>query len=120
MPNIIGLLDLGRNALLTHQRAIHTTGHNIANVNTPGYTRQRVNLAANAPMDFSPGQMGNGVVPTEVQRIYDRYVTDQINAEQHELGRWETQRSAMERVELSFDETAGFSLRERNFRIPCK
>ncbi len=110
MANIIGLLDLGRSALLTHQRAIHTTGHNIANVNTPGYTRQRVNLAASAPMDSSPGQMGNGVVATEVQRIYDRYVTGQINSEQQELGRWEAQRNGMERVELSFDETVGFSL----------
>ena len=110
MPNILGLLDLGRNALLTHQRAIHVTGHNIANANTPGYTRQRVNLAANAPMDSNPGQMGNGVVATEVQRIYDRYVGKQINAEQRELGRWEAQRDAMERVGLSFDETVGFSL----------
>ena len=110
MANIIGLLDIGRSALLTHQRSIHTTGHNIANVNTPGYTRQRVTIAANAPMDYTPGQMGNGVTATEVQRIYDRYVSDQINAEQHELGRWESQRSAMERVELTFDETVGFSL----------
>ena len=110
MANIIGLLDIGRSALLTHQRSIHTTGHNIANVNTPGYTRQRVTIAANAPMDSTPGQIGNGVTATEVQRIYDRYVSDQINAEQHELGRWESQRSAMERVELTFDETVGFSL----------
>jgi flagellar hook-associated protein 1 FlgK len=110
MSNIIGLLDLGRSALLTHQQAIHTTGHNIANVNTPGYTRQRVNIAANTPLDSTPGQIGNGVTSTEVQRIYDRYVSDQINAEQHELGRWEAQRSAMERVELTFDETVGFSL----------
>ncbi|MBT8357166.1 MAG: hypothetical protein HKO79_01140, partial [Desulfobacterales bacterium] len=36
MSNIIGLLDIGRGALLSHQRAISTTGHNIANVNTPG------------------------------------------------------------------------------------
>jgi flagellar hook-associated protein 1 FlgK len=112
MANIIGLLDIGRNALLTHQRAIHTTGHNIANVNTPGYSRQRVNLAATAPMDSNPGQMGNGVTATEVQRIYDRYVNDQINAGQHDLGRWETQRKAMERVELTFDETVGFSLNQ--------
>jgi len=112
MANIIGLLDIGRNALLTHQRAIHTTGHNIANVNTPGYTRQRVNLAATAPMDSSPGQMGNGVTASEVQRIYDRYVNDQINAGQHDLGRWQTQRNTLERVELTFDETVGFSLNQ--------
>ena len=56
MGSIVGLLDLGRNALLAHQKSIHTAGHNIANVNTPGYSRQRVNLAANQAVSGAPGR----------------------------------------------------------------
>ena len=110
MANIIGLLDIGKSALLTHQQSINVTGHNIANVNTPGYTRQRVNLAANSPLDSSPGQMGDGVVAVDIQRVYDRYVSGRINTEQQGLGRWEAQKNAMESVEIAFDEAGGYGL----------
>jgi flagellar hook-associated protein 1 FlgK len=110
MANIIGMLDVGRSALLTHQKSIQTTGHNIANVNTPGYTRQRVNLAASAPMYGTPGQIGDGVTAVEIQRIYDAYVNSRIQSEQQGLGRWDARRDALERLELSFDESNGFGL----------
>ena len=112
MSNIIGLLDLGRGALLTHQKSIYVTGHNIANVNTPGYTRQRVNLAAGAPLTSSPGQLGTGVIATEIQRIYDRYLNVQINAEQQSLGRWEAQKNALDKVEFIFNESEGYGLNQ--------
>ncbi|MFP4389954.1 MAG: flagellar basal body protein, partial [Desulfococcaceae bacterium] len=45
MANVMGrIFDLGRNALLTHQQGVNTVGHNIANVETPGFSRQRLNL----------------------------------------------------------------------------
>lgn len=110
MANIIGLLDIGKSALLTHQQSINVTGHNIANVNTPGYTRQRVNLAANSPLDASPGQMGDGVVAVGIQRIYDRYVNGRITTEKQAFGRWEAQKNALERVEIAFDDSGGYGL----------
>ncbi len=42
MTNLLGVLSVGTSALLAQQRAINVTGNNIANVNTPGYSRQRV------------------------------------------------------------------------------
>ena len=105
MSNIIGLLDLGRGALLAHQKAISITGHNIANVNTPGYSRQRVNLATNPGLTSSPGQMGAGVRASDIQRIYDQFLGSQINTESYNLGKWEAQKSSLERVEIIFDET---------------
>ncbi|MGB8427454.1 MAG: flagellar hook-associated protein FlgK [Desulfobacterales bacterium] len=110
MANIGGLLDIGKSALLTHQQSLNVTGHNIANVNTPGYTRQRVNLAANTPLDATPGQMGDGAVAVDIQRIYDRYVGGRITTEKQAFGRWEAQKNAVERVEMTFDETGGYGL----------
>ncbi|UCF86372.1 MAG: hypothetical protein JSV50_11290, partial [Desulfobacteraceae bacterium] len=49
MPNIYGILNVARGALLTQQMGIDVTGHNIANVNTLGYSRQRVNMQTNIP-----------------------------------------------------------------------
>jgi flagellar hook-associated protein 1 FlgK len=50
MSNIYGLLSIGQSALLTQQKAIDITGNNIANVNTPGYSRQRLTIKQNNPI----------------------------------------------------------------------
>ena len=112
MSNIIGLLDLCRGSLLAHLKAISITGHNIANVNTPGYSRQRVNLATNPGLTSAPGQMGAGVRASDIQRIYDQFLGSQINTGSYNLGKWEAQKSSLERVEIVFDETTGFGLNQ--------
>lgn len=113
MTGIYGvILNSGRGALLAQQKAIEITGHNIANVNTPGYSRQRVNLAANDPIYSGIGLMGCGVRATEIQRIYDRFVGLQINNENQNLGRWEARKGALERVEIIFDESSGYGLNQ--------
>lgn len=110
MSNIIGLLDIGRRAILQHQTAIQVTGHNIANANSEGYSRQKAVLEAAIPISLSPGQVGSGVETTEIKRIYDKFLTAQVNSEKHGLGRWEAQRKGLERAEIVFDEPSGFGL----------
>ena len=110
MSNIYGILNMARGALLAQQWGIDVTGHNIANVNTPGYSRQRVNMQTNIPIPFWPGQIGTGVNAVEIQRIYDRFLGVQINNENQNLGRWETQKGGLEKVEMIFDETTGYGL----------
>jgi flagellar hook-associated protein 1 FlgK len=111
MPNIYGLLTIGQTALLAQQKAIDITGNNIANVNTPGYSRQRLNLEQSSPVREDGVTMSTGVVAKrEIQRFYDRFVNSQINTEQEGLGRWEAEKSALEKIELMFDEASGFGL----------
>ena len=110
MPDIYGILNVARGALLTQQRAIDVTGHNIANVNTPGYSRQRVNMQTNTPIPFAPGQMGTGVDAVEIQRIYDRFLGVQISNENQNLGKWEAQKECIEKAEMILDETSGYGL----------
>jgi len=103
-------LNIGRDALLTHQRGIEVTGHNIANVNTPGYSRQRLVLTAKDPIPTWAGELGTGVQGIQIERIVDSYLSDQINNSAQDLGRWESQRDSLERVEIVFDETTGYGL----------
>ncbi len=111
MSGIYGILGMGSRALLINQKAMDITGHNIANVNTPGFSRQRVNLSTNDPVSFfQPGQMGTGVKALEIQRIYDRFLGAQINNENQSLGRWDAQKSTFEKVEMIIDETSGYGL----------
>ena len=64
-------LSIGRDALLAHQRALQTTGNNIANVDTPGYSRQRTLLSAIPPPD---GGAGIGVTVSGVDQAIDRFL----------------------------------------------
>ena len=73
-----GLLGIGTSALLSNQRALDTVGHNVANVNTPGYSRQRVEMAARVPQGDSGGFVGNGVDITTISRSYNRFLTDAV------------------------------------------
>ena len=67
------LLRIGLSALLAQQRALATTSNNIANANTPGYSRQRVELS-----ERTAERMGNDAVGTGVQAGNTRRVTDDI------------------------------------------
>lgn len=110
MTNINGILNMAGNALLAHQQAINTAGNNIANVNTPGYSRQRLILASSQPQLSSLGLLGNGVQALRVERVYDRFVGVQINNESQSLGRWQAQQQVLEGVEIIFNESDGLGM----------
>ena len=61
MSDIYGIMSLAGQALMTQQQAISVTSHNIANVNTPGYSRQSLNMKTNIPLESSVGPMGKVV-----------------------------------------------------------
>ena len=110
MTGIYGILNLAGNALLTQQKAVNVTGNNIANVNTPGYSRQKLMLENKTSVQSSVGPMGNGVDAVSVERVYDRFLGVQINSESERLGRWETQKNGLELAEVIFDESGEFGL----------
>lgn len=72
------ILNVGTSALLSLQRAITTTGHNIANVNTEGYSRQRVNLETLIPQLSGGSYIGSGVATESIERIYDQFLTSEV------------------------------------------
>jgi flagellar hook-associated protein 1 FlgK len=74
------LLGTAVSGLLAYQRALAVTGHNTTNVNTPGYSRQRIELGTRPPLTSSAGFIGNGVDIDTVSRYYDQFVTTQLRA----------------------------------------
>lgn len=77
-------LQIGLSALMAHQRAIDVTSHNIANANTPGYQRQRINLhELSAPSGvINPPLMGMGVYAKSVSRFATPFIDQQIRRQQ--------------------------------------
>lgn len=110
MANIYGVLNIARWALLSQQTAVEVTGHNIANVNTEGYTRQQAIIDAAPPISTTPGQIGTGVRVTEIKRAYDNFLGSQIISETNMLGKWNVKEESLSRAEVIFNETTGGGL----------
>jgi len=110
MTGIYGVLQMGRQALATQQTGINVTAENIANVNTPGYSRKRPVMETLPPVTTGEAQIGTGVTTREIERAYDRHLTDQIADESEHLGKWEAEKDGLERVEMVFNESSGFGL----------
>jgi flagellar hook-associated protein 1 FlgK len=75
-----GMLSVGTSALLAYQRALDTVGHNVANVNTEGYSRQNVELASRQPQGMGNGFAGKGVDVATVLRSYDQFITGELRS----------------------------------------
>lgn len=73
-----GLLNTAISGLFSFQQGLTTTGHNIANVNTEGFSRQRVELSTNNSQLFGSGFIGNGVQVSNITRIYDQFLINQV------------------------------------------
>lgn len=76
-----GLINIGLTGILGHQSALNTTGNNITNANTPGYSRQQANFETQPGTPSGAGAMGSGVTVTDIKRIASEYVTEQVRAD---------------------------------------
>lgn len=99
-------LEMAKQALFAQQSALYTTGHNISNANTDGYSRQRVNFEAMNPYPSAsrnrpqiPGQIGTGVQIGSVERVRSSFLDYQFRAENSKSGYWNTKASALSRME---------------------
>lgn len=112
MANIIyGMFNVAKTALITQQKALDVTANNIANVNTEGYSRQRLNMEQNEPVYYEGGTLSTGVQANRsIQRIYDRFLNAQLVDAAAKEGRWQAQKDSLEKAELMFDEVSGYGL----------
>lgn len=98
--------------LLAHQRMLDTTGHNIANASTKGYSRQEALLQASPAQHLSlsnganvtGGQLGSGVDVTGFRRVRDQFLDSQYRAQNTNLNEWTAKSEALDSAELSLAE----------------
>ena len=72
------IYDVGTSALTSMQRAIATMGHNIANVNTEGYSRQEVLLGTRSPEKVGQLEIGTGVEVSNIRRAHDSFLVRDV------------------------------------------
>ena len=85
-----GILNIGTSALTSFQRSLVTTGHNIANADTEGYSRQRTELATQIPQLTGAGWVGSGVTVVSIDRLYDNFIATQMRTAQSTASEQET------------------------------
>lgn len=93
--------EIGRRALNANQLGIEVTGQNIANVNTPGYSRRRVELVESAYQGIHGFPIGSGVTIAGVQSFRDIFIQGRIQTETGIAGRLTAERDALAPVETA-------------------
>lgn len=111
MPSIFHSLEVAKRALFTYQQSQNTTAHNIANANTPGYTKQEAISGATPPYTYpgldratTPGQVGTGVEIKRIKRYYDEYITTRLREEDRNHQQWEVLYNITREIEGVFNE----------------
>ena len=110
MSDLMRILGIARRALNAHQAAMNSYGNNIANVNTEGYSRQRVTLKTATPLRTPQGFLGSGVSVENVERIRSTLVDQQIMGEKPSLNQYEFKNDALQFVEGVFNEPSDFGI----------
>ncbi len=109
-------LNTAVSGLLAFQRALATSSHNVSNANTPGFSRQRVELASRNPQEFSNGFVGKGTVVRDITRVTNQFVIAQIQTISSDNARLSTFSSLTRQVDnLLADDLGGLSGVLQNF-----
>ncbi len=104
------LLNIGRKALFAHQYAISVTSHNVANVNTPGYSRQRAIFESTSPLRVPEGFLGTGVDVSRIERIRDHLIDLQVRDQISQVGEWEKGDAILKQIESLINEPSDSGL----------
>ena len=97
-------------ALQADQGALNVVTNNIANVNTPGYSREVANLEEAPPISYDNQQFGTGVKLADVQGIRDNVLQLRLNQETQTQGQLTTVVDGMNQVQPLFNDTSGSGL----------
>ena len=104
------LLNIGKSALLSLQQSLSTTGHNIANVNTEGYSRQIAEFQTQTPQLVGDQYIGSGVRVSSIERAYDQFLVEQVFDHASSLGYFEAHSAMVGQVDdLMGDANAGLA-----------
>ena len=93
------IFDVGSSALNSLQRAISTTGNNIANANTDGYSRQEVEFASRTPNRIGGATLGTGVEVSSIRRAYDQFLTQDVQARTSSSGYYSLYATTAEQID---------------------
>jgi flagellar hook-associated protein 1 len=125
MPSTFFGIEVMRRALLTQRTVMDTIGHNVANADTPGYSRQVVHLTETNPYPYpgvnklyGAGQIGTGVITQSIERVRDVFIDNQLRSGTTNQGQNDVEMNILSQIENAFNEPStaqGFNDAMSNF-----
>ena len=112
MASIFNALHIGYSGLNAAQIGIDTTGHNISNAETEGYTRQRVVTSEAHPVSITPGQRGNGTQISEITRVFDAFVYNRYTTAAQNKDYSDTMKKNLEELSTYFPDISNVGIKE--------
>ncbi|MCL2094196.1 MAG: flagellar hook-associated protein FlgK [Treponema sp.] len=120
MTSTFAGIEIGKRAVNAHQQGLNVLGHNLSNLATEGYSRQRVEFHAFEPI-YLPGlnraeragQMGQGVIVGRIERVRDELLDSRIVAQGGSMGYWEARDPYIQDMERIYMEPGSTSIRAK-------
>jgi flagellar hook-associated protein 1 FlgK len=107
MSSLNASLATALTGLIAEQGALQVTTNNVANVNTPGYTREQAMLATSDPVVSDPLTFGTGVNLQSIESIRDPLLESQIQQQTQTQGQFTTLTSALQQTQVNFTSSTG-------------
>jgi flagellar hook-associated protein 1 FlgK len=104
MLGLFGTLNLAARSLQTQMTGVEVSGQNLANVNTTGYSRQRVQIATSPDVATGIGPEGTGANATDIQQIVSNLLNSQIQSQGSTSGYWNAQQTALQSAQNGLNE----------------
>jgi flagellar hook-associated protein 1 FlgK len=111
-------IEMGKRSLNAHNQGLITTGHNLSNASTEGYSRQRVELGEFHPIyapelnrEETPGQIGQGVMIDRIERMKDNLLEGRIDTQSGLEGYWGARDKYILMLEQIYNEPSDSSVR---------
>ncbi|AEH44340.1 flagellar hook-associated protein FlgK [Thermodesulfatator indicus DSM 15286] len=105
MAGLYSALNIAKNSLLAFQMGVQVTGHNVANVDTEGYSRQKVVNVPYPPTPGPAGPMGSGVKVEQIKRYFDAFLEANLNLKRSDLGLLSAEETGLDLIQGLFNET---------------
>ena len=110
MGTLISSLNIALQSMQSEQEALSTTTNNIANANTPGYTRQTVSFEESSPVEYGGLLLGNGVQVGQITSQRDSLLQTRLDQETQQQSKYGSYLDTMQQVQTLFNETTGNGL----------
>ena len=104
MLGLFGTLNLASRSLQTQMTGVEVSGQNVANVNTTGYSRQRVAITTSPDVTTGIGSEGTGATAVAIQQVVSNLLNSQIQSQATTAGYWGAQQSALQSAQNGLNE----------------
>jgi len=115
MGSLYSSLTIAVGALQAEQGALNITSNNVANINTPGYARQRAVLAEGIPLVLAPLVFGSGVVFDQPESVRDNILELRLQEETQQQGQFDAQVQQLQQAQTGFTGTNDVGTQLTNF-----